>query len=110
MRAGDLRESITIESPTQTVNAYGESTATWAPFATRRAAIEGLTANEVMLSQQLATVATHTLRFRYVPGLTSAMRVVWTSRTPPRVFDIVSVTERNNREEHSLVCKERVTT
>lgn len=107
LRAGDLREAITIEVATQATNAYGESTATWSPFATRRAAVEGLTASEAMLSQQLATVATHTVRFRYVPGLTSAMRIVWTSRTPNRTLDIVSVAERNNREEHSLVCKER---
>jgi siroheme synthase len=63
-----------------------------------------------MLTQELATVATHTVRFRYVPGLSSAMRLVWTSRTPARTLDIVAITEKNNREEHSLVCKERVTT
>lgn len=108
LKAGDLREAVTIEAATQATNAYGESTETWAPFATRRAAVEGLVATETMLTQELATVATHTVRFRYVPGLTSAMRVVWTSRSPTRTFDIVSVTEKNNREEHSLVCKERV--
>lgn len=109
LRAGDLREAVTIEVATQATNAYGESTETWATFTTRRAAVEGLTASEAMLTQELATVATHTVRFRYVPGLTSAMRVVWTSRTPARTLDIVSITEKNNREEHSLICKERVT-
>ena len=110
LRAGDLRESVIIQVATQATNAYGESTATWNVFATRRAAVEGLTASEAMLSQELATIATHTVRFRYVPGLTSGMRVIWTSRSPIRTLDIVSVTEKNNREEHSLVCKERVTT
>jgi SPP1 family predicted phage head-tail adaptor len=109
LRAGDLREAVTIEVATQATNAYGESTETWATLTTRRAAVEGLTASEAMLTQELATVATHTVRFRYVPGLTSAMRVVWTSRTPARTLDIVSITEKNNREEHSLICKERVT-
>jgi len=110
LRAGDLREAITVEVATQATNAYGESTETWTSFATRRAAVEGLTASEAMLTQELATVATHTVRFRYVPGLSSAMRLVWTSRTPARTLDIVAITEKNNREEHSLVCKERVTT
>ena len=110
MRAGDLREAVTIQVATQATNSYGESTATWAAFANRRAAVEGLTASEAMLTQELATIATHTVRFRYVPGLTSAMRIQWTSRTPARTLDIVSITERNNREEHSVVCKERVTT
>ena len=110
MMAGDLREAVTIQVATQATNAYGESTATWATFANRRAAVEGLTASEAMLSQELATVATHTVRFRYVPGLTSSMRIQWTSRTPARTLDIVSITEKNNREEHSVICKERVTT
>lgn len=110
LRAGDLREAVTIQVSTQVTNAYGESTATWASLATRRAAVEGLTASEAMLTQELATVATHTVRFRYVPGLNTAMRLLWTSRTPPRTLDIVSITEKNNREEHSVVCKERVTT
>jgi SPP1 family predicted phage head-tail adaptor len=110
MRAGDLREAVTIQVATQATNAYGESTATWTPFANRRAAVEGLTASEAMLTQELATIATHTVRFRHVPGLTSSMRILWTSRTPARTLDIVSITEKNNREEHSVVCKERVTT
>jgi SPP1 family predicted phage head-tail adaptor len=110
IRAGDLREAITIQVATQTTNAYGESTATWAPFATRRAAVEGLTATEEMRQEEIATMATHTVRFRYVPGLTSGMRVIWTSRTPNRTLDILSVTEKNNREEHSVVCKERLIT
>lgn len=110
LKAGELREAVTIETATQQTNSYGEYTETWQPFATRRAAVEGITASEVMLTQEPATVATHTVRFRYVPGLSTKMRVVWTSRMPSRVLDIVSITERNNREEHSLVCKERVTT
>jgi SPP1 family predicted phage head-tail adaptor len=110
MKAGDLREAVTIQVATQATNSYGESTATWTNFANRRAAVEGLTASEAMLTQELATIATHTVRFRYVPGLTSGMRIQWTSRTPARTLDIVSITERNNREEHSVICKERVTT
>jgi SPP1 family predicted phage head-tail adaptor len=110
LRAGDLRESVTVQVATQAVNAYGESTASWSPFANRRAAIEGLTATEEMRTEEIATMATHTVRFRYVPGLTSGMRILWTSRNPNRVFDILSVTEKNNREEHSLICKERLST
>jgi SPP1 family predicted phage head-tail adaptor len=106
LKAGDLREAVTIEVATQATNAYGESTATWASFANRRAAVEGLTTMESMLPEQLASQATHTVRFRYVPGLVTGMRVVWTSRTPARTLDILSITEKNNREEHSVVCKE----
>ena len=106
IRAGDLRESVTIQSPTQATNAYGESTATWENFATRRASIEGRTYSESLSTQEISTVATHTVRFRFLPGLDAGMRIIWDSTTPSRTLDIVSVTEKNNREEHSLVCKE----
>jgi head-tail adaptor len=54
------------------------------------------------------TVATHEVEFRYVAGLTNAMRLIWTSRSPIRTLDILSITEVNNREYHRLVVKEQV--
>lgn len=107
-RAGDLRESVTVESPTETPNDFGEVTMTWSPFAKRRAAVRGMRTDELMNAQGPYTVATHEVQFRYLPGLTTGMRLVWDSRSPPRVLDIISVTEENNRESHRLVCKEQV--
>lgn len=108
IRAGELRESVTIQSPVAQTNAYGESTIQWQDFASRRAAISG-----VRFTEQMANttgpydVATHDVMFRYLPGLTNEMRVIWKSRTPNRVLDIVSVAEEGNREGHRLVCKEQ---
>jgi SPP1 family predicted phage head-tail adaptor len=109
LRAGELRESIVIESPTDTVNDYGEAIQTWSVFTTRRAAIDGVSVSELMSAQGPYTVATHNVRMRYVKGLKAEMRLIWTSRSPVRTLDIISVSERNNREEHVLVCKEQVT-
>lgn len=108
LRAGDLRESVVIEAPTEQTNAFGEATLTWAPVASRRAAIRGMRTDEVMNAQGPYTVATHEVEFRYVNGLKTGMRLIWNSRTPHRTLDILSVTESNNRESHSLVCKEQV--
>jgi SPP1 family predicted phage head-tail adaptor len=108
LRAGDLRESVTIESPTEQTNAYGESILTWSPVMQRRAAVRGLRTDELMSAQGPYTVATHEVEFRYAPGLHAGMRLIWNSRSPARVLDIVSVTEQNNRESHRLVCKEQV--
>lgn len=108
IRAGTLREAVTIESPVEQTNAYGESTITWQTYGTRRASIDGLATNELIDAQQPYTVATHEVKFRYLPGLKTAMRLVWTSRSPHRTLDILSVSERNNREEHVMVCKEQV--
>jgi head-tail adaptor len=108
LRAGDLRELVVIEEPTETLNDYGETAATWSQKARRRAAVRGLKIDELMSAQGPYTVATHEVEFRYVPGLTNAMRLVWSSRSPARILDIVSVTEVNNREYHRLVVKEQV--
>lgn len=108
IRAGDLREAVTIEVATEQTNAYGEATATWHPLANRRAAIDGINVSELMSAQGPYTVATHNVRFRYLQGLKAGMRLIWTSRSPHRTLDIISVSERNNREEHVLVCKEQV--
>jgi SPP1 family predicted phage head-tail adaptor len=109
VRAGDLRESVVIESPVEATNAYGESTLTWFPLATRRAAVRGLRTDEVMSAQEPYAVATHEVEFRYLPELKTSMRLVWVSRTPNRTLDIISITEQGNRESHRLVCKEQVT-
>lgn len=106
LRAGDLRESVVIESPTETTNSYGETNLTWATFATRRAAVRGLRTDELMSAQGAYNVATHEVEFRYVPGLNTSMRLQWNSRSPARVLDIVSVTEQNNRESQRLIVKE----
>ena len=107
LRAGDLRESVTIQAAVEQTNSYGESTITWVNFATRRAAIDGISIHEMIAAQEPQTVGTHQVRFRYVPGLKNSMRLVWSSRSPERTLDILSVSEKNNREEHQLVCKER---
>lgn len=104
--AGDLRESVVVQVPSKATNAYGETTLQWSTFASRRAAIEGRTITEIAGSEEPYTSGAYDVRFRYLPGLTSEMRLIWTSRTPNRVLDIVAVTEKGMREEHQLVCKE----
>lgn len=107
LRAGDLRESVQVQVATLATNEYGESTTTWSKFASRRASIDGRQITEVVTAQNVQTVGGYEVRFRYVPGLKTDMRLVWDSRTPPRTLDILSVVEENNRESHRLTCKER---
>jgi head-tail adaptor len=106
MNAGELREAVVIQTPAKSTNAYGETVMQWSTFATRRAAIDGRTITETMNAEQPYTSGAYNVRFRYLPGLSPEMRLVWTSRSPNRVLDIVAVTEKGMREEHELVCKE----
>lgn len=108
IRAGDLRESVTVQVATEQTNDYGESTLTWSDYAKRRAAVRGLRTDELMSAQGPYTVATHEVEFRYVPGLQAGMRLVWDSRSPARTLDVIQITEDASREGHRLVCKEQV--
>ncbi len=108
LRAGDLRESVVIQSPIETTNAYGESTISWTQLTTRRASIRNLRTDEVMSAQEPYTVATHEVEFRYLPELKTSMRFLWVSRFPTRTLDIISITEQGNRESQRIVCKEQV--
>lgn len=108
IRAGDLRESVTVQVAVEQTNDYGESTLTWSDMTKRRAAIRGLRVDEMMMAQMPYTVATHEVELRYVSGLKTGMRLIWDSRTPARTLDIIQVTEDNNREAHRLICKEQV--
>jgi len=76
MEAGSLRHFITIESPTETQDLFGEPTATWDTFNAVWASREDLDGQEWFVSQQ--PLAKHTTRFviRYVAGLSAKMRLV----------------------------------
>lgn len=106
--AGILREKVVIENAAETRNEYGESVQAWQTFAIRFASIEAITYSEQQQRQQVGGSVTHTVRIRYVPGLTGNMRVRWADRDN-RLLYISSVVERGVREEHELQCEERVT-
>jgi head-tail adaptor len=97
---------VTVQVADKSTNSYGETTLQWRTFATRRAAVDGRTITETSNAEQPYTSGAYNVAFRYLPGLTPEMRLLWTSRTPTRVLDIVAVTEKGYREEHHLVCKE----
>jgi SPP1 family predicted phage head-tail adaptor len=106
--AGILRETVVIETPQETRNALGESVQTWSTFATRRASVVADSYQEMERRQQIGGMISHTVRMRYVEGLTGKMRLRWTSRGD-RILYISSVVERNFREEHELSCEEQAT-
>jgi len=106
--AGILREFVIIESPTEERNALGESVQTWDEFSTRWASIEAISYLEQSRRGQIGGSISHTVRMRYVPGLTGQMRLRWASRGG-RLLYISSVVERGIREEHELQVEELAT-
>jgi SPP1 family predicted phage head-tail adaptor len=106
--AGVLQELVVVESPTETRNSLGETTLEWTQFGRAWASIEAVSYSEQELRRETVGMATHTVRMRYMPGLTGKMRLRWASRSN-RLLWISSVVEKGRREEHELACEERVT-
>ena len=106
--AGILTEMVVVEAPTETRNALGETTLAWSEFGKRWASIRAVGYSEQEIRKQTTGNATHTIRMRYMPGLTGKMRLRWSSRSN-RILYISSVVEHGRREEHELACEEKVT-
>jgi head-tail adaptor len=106
--AGILREAFVIESPTEARNELGESVQTWSTFATVRGSYEATTYFEQSRRGQIGGTVSATVRVRYVPGVTGAMRLRWVSRGD-RLLYISGVVERGHREELELSVEEQAT-
>lgn len=108
MRSGAMRHPVTIETPTRVADQAGGYTETWAAIAGGEtfASIEPVSQGvaERVLGAKAATVATHLVRLRYLPAVTTACRVVYGTRT----FDVRAVADvRERGAELLLACEER---
>ena len=106
--AGILQELVIVETPTETRNSLGETTLAWSEFGRRRAMVEAVGYSEHEMRKQVSGSVSHTVRMRFMAGITGKMRLRWASRSN-RILYISSVVERGRREEHELACEEKVT-
>jgi SPP1 family predicted phage head-tail adaptor len=104
IRAGELRERVTVQIASGTTNALGETVLAWSNSSAVWASVEGVSAREALTAGQQETTVSHRVRIRYLPGLTQQMRFAWRNRT----LEIVSLLEHGNRSEHEAVCQEQV--
>lgn len=79
MRAGQLRERITVQSRTLTTSTSGDPGETWATVATVWARAELAAGGEAFEAERTISraIATFTLRYDASLGLAPAMRIVW---------------------------------
>lgn len=75
--SGKLRQVITYQTKTSTVDAYGGPVETWSDFATVRASVAPLIGKDMMASMAAQSTAEMRINHRYLAGVTSAMRIVW---------------------------------
>lgn len=82
MRAGQLRNRITIQSSTATPDAAGQLTRTWSTFAASvPAKVESVTGGETLRGRQIAAETKIVFTVRYLAGVTAQMRVSFEGRT-----------------------------
>lgn len=91
--AGDLRHSVTLLQQQATTDEAG-SVVNWVSFASVRAAIEPVSGMELIQAGVDATQTYLTLKIRYIPGVTAAMRVQATNGTYV-IASVENVLERN---------------
>lgn len=107
MRAGRLRQRITIEQVTGEMrDGRGELTKTWGAFASNiPAAVMPLRGREFFQGHQDNRELTHKIILRYLSGVTAKMRVNYGGRYFYIVSPPINVEEKNR--ELNLMCVER---
>jgi SPP1 family predicted phage head-tail adaptor len=104
MQAGELRERVTIQSPTASADEYGQAPPTWADVATVYAGVRPLRAGEILRAEQPGMETTHVVRLRYRADVAPECRLKWGTRYL-YPSSIVNVGARNRELE--LLCTER---
>lgn len=95
MRAGALRQRITIQQAIESQDSSGSVTKVWTTFATIWAAYEPQTGSESFKEDQEQAVMGVRFRTRFKAGITPKMRVSFDGR----VFDILSLVDVNGRSK-----------
>lgn len=102
MRAGTLRDFVTIESLDPARSAAGQRVA-WLEFAKVYANVEPLSGNELVAERALLSPVNVRVLIRYVPGVKPEMRI----RLGGRVLNIMTVVDVGGLQvELELSCVE----
>lgn len=102
MRAGELRNRITIESYTATRGTMGGEVKTWATVATIWASKAHQTSREFFAAAKVNAEITDLFIIRYRSGITPKMRVSFDSK----YYDILGADDPDGRRRSlHLLCK-----
>lgn len=103
---GLLDRRITIQTPSDTLNALGEPVKSWTSYATVWAAIEPISGREFWAMQQVHSEVTVRIRIRYLSGVLPKMRI---SSGGSKVYNIEAIINPGEKNGHlELMCSEGV--
>lgn len=100
MRAGRLRNRLTLKVPVEARNGFGEVITTWSTVATVWGSAEPLQGREYQLAKQTQAETLFRFRVRYRADVRPSWRVVWNGRS----YDIADVQPDERRWEMHLMC------
>ncbi len=104
MRAGELRERVTIQQNTPTRDGFDAAIEHWSTFATLWAKVETVSGTETIDQQRAAALLTYNITLRYYPGITPDMRVSWRGS----LLNINAIIDDRAGGDMKLVCSEVV--
>lgn len=97
MRAGPLRERVTIQSKIVARDSFNAEVITWVEVATVWMAVEPLSGREYIAARQAQSEVTTRFRCRYRADVTSAMRLVWRT-VPYSIIEVIPDVQRSALE------------
>lgn len=98
MRAGALRHKIMFQSPPHGKDAYGIPATEWTDFREAWASIETMKSFDKAQANAVFPGADCTIATRYIPGVTSSMRIVGPDGTIYSIFGTPNNVDGRNRE------------
>ena len=107
INAGNLTDRIVIEQASETRNAVGEVTLSWATFATVWADVQALSGREAERYGQMVGFTGHKVTIRQLAGVKPAMRILYQGS---RTLEIGAINEYERGWYLELICTERAAT
>ncbi len=106
MRAGGLRQRVTIQNFTTSRNSYGEVIEEWHDVVTVWAEVKGISGRELIAAGAEMSEVTFRVWIRYRPDVTSASRAWWQQKGhKPTTYAITSAIPNEKATHLELLCK-----
>jgi SPP1 family predicted phage head-tail adaptor len=98
--AGNLRDRITVQERSSSLDALGGPTDSWTDKASLWAEVIKLSGRELFQAQSFGSNITTRVRTRYWPGIKAKQRIVFGSE----VLDIESVIPDQKKTQLEIIC------
>lgn len=104
MKIGNLRNRITLQSRSSTLDSYGQELNVWLDIATIWANIMPIGGREKLRSMAIQTDLTHTVQVRYdvrflPPSKADAWRIKYVTPAGTRIFNIVGARDVDEKRK-----------